>query len=123
MKITTLNQSGAADRVPYLFRVRAQDASGAWSLWGDCTFDVTVANDPTDITTDIVSRTVEEDSTFQITDAEVSAVDEYYDNGTFTADDYYELYIDWENQDATGTVWMRVDGGAGSPFNTWNDSF
>ena len=84
---------------------------------------MTVANDPTDITTDIVSRTVEEDSTFQITDAEVSAVDEYYDNGTFTADDYYELYIDWENQDATGTVWMRVDGGAGSPFNTWNDSF
>ena len=50
-------------------------------------------------------------------------IDEYYDNGAFTADDYYELYIDWENANSAGG-WIRVDGaGAGSPFNTWNDSF
>ena len=51
-------------------------------------------------------------------------IDEYYDNGACVhrADDYYELYIDWENANSAGG-WIRVDGGAGSPFNTWNDSF
>ncbi|MDQ7782087.1 MAG: putative Ig domain-containing protein, partial [Desulfomonilaceae bacterium] len=102
----------------YQFQVRTWDGID-YSDWSDGQFSVRVLNTPTAFTTDVTDQLLTQDVLWVIDDAEVNAIDEYPNEPGYDADDYYYLYIDWENQ---GT-WRRVDGGPTSPFNTWNNSF
>ncbi len=102
----------------YSFEVRANDGYG-WSDWADGEFSVVVANTATDITTVVPDQPLEEDTgVLELTDTDVQAIDEYPDETGYPADDYYEFYILWENQDTS--TWIRIDNG---DFNDANNAW
>ena len=104
----TIGDSGQRVHTAYQFKITANDGIDSNTE----TFSLDVTNTATDITTDIVLKQFTQGSALTVTDAEVTAIDEYHSS----ADDYYTLEILFNN---TGE-WIRVDNG---DYNTQNNSW
>ena len=104
----TIGDSGQRVHTAYQFKITVNDGIDSNTE----TFSLDVTNTATDITTDIVLKQFTQGSALTVTDAEVTAIDEYHSS----ADDYYTLEILFNN---TGE-WIRVDNG---DYNTQNNSW
>ncbi len=120
----TKNTDGTPDNNlvgDYYFEVRFFDGT-VWVQQAQ-PFHLQITNDPTDITAMPGDQHLVEDTTMTITEGEIQAKDEY--GPTYTApgypQDYYVLYIDWENQDGLNNSpgsWLTV-----AQYNAMNDAW